>query len=356
MTFKLFNLAIPIIQAPMAGGISTPELIAAVSNTGALGSLGAGYMTPDEIRSAIKKIKLLTDKPFNVNLFIPEKSDAVYDLSPMKKLLTPLWQELSDDPFETTLPLSPSFDEQVQVLLEEKVPIFSFTFGIPSSSIIGLFKRQGILVCGTATTPDEAEQLEAAGVDAIVCQGQEAGGHRGNFSSYDPLYGLLSLLTLTKQRVKTPLIAAGGIMDGRSAAATFLMGACAAQLGTAFLTTTESGASPTYKEALLKKPHLPTTLSKAFTGKVARVIINSFTKQFDGHPIPPYPIQHALTRKLRSLAAQKKLPELMSLFAGQSYPFCRPISAVDLIQQIVKELIALSLPKIVQRGKSSNPP
>lgn len=337
---KLFNLDIPIIQAPMAGGtITTPELVAAVSNTGALGSLGAGYMSPDAIRSAIKKIKQLTQKPFNVNLFIPAKSDPAHDLTEMKELLSSLWYELSDIPFEISLS-SPSFDEQVQVILEEKVPLFSFTFGIPSTSLIERFKQQGTWVCGTATTPDEAEQLEKAGVDAIVCQGEEAGGHQGGFSSPSPLYGLHSLLALTKEKVKTPLIAAGGIMDGRAAAATFILGASAAQLGTAFLTTTESGAASVYKEALLKSPHLPTVLTKAFTGKTARAIINAFIEKLEGYSIPPYPVQHFLTQPLRSLATQHKRTDLMSLWAGEGYPLCRTVSAATLIQQIVKELKA----------------
>ncbi len=181
MIRKLFDLDIPIIQAPMAGGITTPELVATVSNTGALGSLGAGYMEPNEIRTAIRKIKSLTNKPFNVNLFIPEHSNVTYDLSLINKLLLPLWHELSDAPLET-YSKPPSFNDQVQVILEEQVPIFSFTFGILASSLIKGFKIQGSLIFGTATTPEEAEELENAGVDAIVCQGQEAGGHRGTFS------------------------------------------------------------------------------------------------------------------------------------------------------------------------------
>ncbi len=338
MARRLIDLDIPIIQAPMAGGITTPELVAAVSNAGAMGSLGAGYMEPNEIRITIRKIKSLTNKPFNVNLFIPEHSNSTYDLSLINKLLLPLWQELSDAPFETADFKPPSFDDQIAVILEEKVPVFSFTFGIPPSSIIERFKTQDTLIVGTATSPEEAEKLENAGVDAIVCQGQEAGGHRGTFSSQDSLYGLLTLLLLTKEKVKTSLIAAGGIMDGRSAAATFLIGACAAQLGTAFLTTTESGASATYKEALLKTPHLPTALTNAFTGKTARAIVNTFMQKLEGQAIPPYPIQHFLTHKLRSLAAQKNRSDLMSLWAGQGYPLCRPISAAALVHQIVEEL------------------
>ena len=338
MRLQPFRLDIPIIQAPMAGGITTPELIATVSNTGALGSLGAGYMPPHEIRSAIKKIKSLTTKPFNVNLFIPEPSHLTYDLSLIKEFLTPLWSEISDAPFETTYPQPPAFEDQVEVILKEKVPIFSFTFGILSPSLMERFKTQGTLICGTATTPEEAEQLENTGVDAIICQGQEAGGHRGMFSSYDPLYGLFTLLALTREKVKTPLIAAGGIMNGRSASAAFLAGACAAQLGTAFLTTTESGASPAYKGALLKRSHPPTALTTVFSGKPARAVINAFMQKLEAHAIPPYPIQHFLTQKLRSLAAQKNRPDLMSLYAGQGYPLCRPIGAATLIQHIVKEL------------------
>ncbi|MES2345389.1 MAG: nitronate monooxygenase [Chlamydiota bacterium] len=338
MSNKLFNLDVPIIQAPMAGGVTTPELVAAVSNAGALGSLGAGYMTPDELRHAIKKIKSLTKKPFNVNLFIPEKSKSNDNPSSMKELLATLWSEMSNTPFEGAVPSTPSFEEQVSVILEEKVPIFSFTFGIPSSSLIERFKNLETLIYGTATTPEEAQKLEEAGVDAIVCQGQEAGGHRGNFSSYDPFYSLAPLLTLAQEKVKTPLIAAGGIMNGKSAAATFLLGAHAAQLGTAFLTTTESGASSTYKEALLKKPYLPTSITQAFTGKPARAIINSLMEKLNNHPILSYPAQHFLTQKLRNLAAQKKRSDLMSLWAGQSYPLCRSIDAASLVHQIAKEL------------------
>lgn len=330
---RLFNVEIPVIQAPMAGGITMPELVAAVSNTGALGSLGAGYMPPDEIRECIRKIKSLTSKPFNVNLFIPEES-TLKGFSANKFLLS-CWHQLTDTPFESGTPVS--FQDQVEVLFEERVPIFSFTFGIPSASLIQKFKTQGTLMYGTATTPEEAELLEKAGVDAICCQGVEAGGHRGTFSTYDPLLGLFPLLSLTKQKVKIPLIAAGGIMDGSSVTAAFLVGAAAVQLGTAFLTAKESHAHPTYKKALLEKPHPPTALTKVFTGKPARGLVNTFMNQFDTTEILPYPAQHYLTQKLRSLAAQKKRPDLMSLWAGQGYPLCRSLSAAELVHQIVKE-------------------
>ncbi|MEM7176038.1 MAG: nitronate monooxygenase [Chlamydiota bacterium] len=198
-------------------------------------------------------------------------------------------------------------------------------------------KRADIRIFGTATTPEEAQTLEAIGVDAIVCQGQEAGGHRGGFSSDDPLYSLLPLLMLAKQRVKVPLIAAGGIMDGRSVKVALLAGAKAVQLGTAFITVSESGAHQTYKECLLKSEE-PTKLTKAFTGKSARGIINDFMFKFGHCSLPQYPIQHFLTKKIRSLAAQCNRPDLMSLWAGQSYPLCQSISATELITQIAEDL------------------
>jgi nitronate monooxygenase len=331
-------LEIPIIQAPMAGGITTPQLIATVSNTGALGSLGAGYMPPEEIRKAIREIKALTQRPFSVNLFIPEKTVIPSDLSPINELLSVFWSELSDVPFEAAPFLPPSFDEQIEVILEERVPVFSCTFGIPFPSLIKRFKRQGTQVHATATTPEEAKQLEEAGVDAIVCQGFEAGGHRGNFSPEDPLYSLAVLLTLTARKVNTPLIAAGGIMNGPSAMAALSLGASAVQIGTAFLTTTESGAHPAYKEALLKHPSLPTTLTKAFTGRSARAIVNKFIQRFEKQELPPYPVQHYLTRSLRILAAQKQRSDLMFLLAGQGYPLCRTTSAAMLIQSIAEAM------------------
>ena len=241
-----------------------------------------------------------------------------FDLSPFSRWPSP--------PF--------SFEEQVEVILQEGVPVFSFTFGILPRSLISRFQQSGTLVYGTATTPEEAEELEKLGVDAIVCQGQEAGGHRGNFSSDDPLYSLSTLLMLIKERVETPLIAAGGIMNGSSVAAAFLLGAEAVQMGTAFITTTESGAPPAYKEALLKRSGPPTVLTKAFTGKLARAVMNPFIKEFEGGSVPPYPIQHFLTHPLRTLAAREGCSDLIALWAGQGYPLCRALSAKELIDEL----------------------
>lgn len=330
-------LKLPLIQAPM-GGVATPQLAAAVSNTGALGSLGGGYMTPEELQKVVRETKVLTKHPFGVNLFVLEKDILLPDLLAALEFIKPFWKELTDELLEVPTELKlPAFEEQVEVLLEEKISVFSFTFGIPSEDIIQRFRKQGILVFGTATNPREAILLERVGCDGIVCQGYEAGGHRGCFSNPDPCYSLSVLLSLTKRVVKLPLIAAGGIMDGYGIAAALAMGAKYAQLGTAFVTTIESGANQAYKKALLEE-NAPTKLSKAFTGKLARLIENRFVAELGKKAVLPYPVQHFLTAKLRALAAQKGRMDLMFLLAGQGYPLCQSISARDLIQQMAYQL------------------
>jgi nitronate monooxygenase len=295
-------------------------------------------MRPEEIKDHIQKTRALTSKPFQVNLFIPEKNPNSKDITSIRNQLLPLWAEISQDPWNDPVTDSPCFEEQAEVLLEEKVPIFSFTFGCPSIDWIKRFQNQGCLVLGTATTPEEALQLEGLGVDAIVCQGQEAGGHRGNFSSYDPLYGLIPLLSLTKKTVKTPLIAAGGIMNGRAIKASLLSGAMATQMGTAFLTTHESGAPFSYKKALLQKPAIATTLTKALTGKQARAVPNLLMHTLEKVSIPSYPTSHFFTSPLRKLAGKKHRPDLLYLWAGEGYPLCEELSVTALVQNLREEL------------------
>lgn len=338
MKHRFFNLETPIIQAPMAGGITSPELVAAVSNAGALGSLGAGYMQPEEIRKVIRQIKSLTKKPFNVNLFVPESEHKDPDQSSLVEILKSLWRELSDEPFDGSTQTQPSFAEQVQVLLEESVPFFSFTFGIPDAQILKEFKKQGTVIIGTATTPDEAEKLEEAGMDAIVCQGYEAGGHRGTFTNRDPYFSLFTLLPLAAKRVKLPLIAAGGIMNGRLGASAMLAGASAIQMGTAFITVKESQAAPAYKQVLMNGPYSSTCITKVVSGKPARAIENELIDKLEGSEVASYPKQHYMTQKLRALAAKKGEPEYMFLLAGQGYPLCGSQTAAELVKQIQSEL------------------
>lgn len=345
LTQKL-NIQYPIIQAPMAGGPTIPELIAAVSNAGGLGSLGAGYLTPEQIRDAIKEIRKRTDRPFGVNLFVPEQTEVSEDIiEEMNNYLNETRNELGISLHSSTPYLKESFNEQVQVLLEENVPVFSFTFGIPSQNVIQEMKQRGIVVIGTATTVEEGIRLEAAGVDAIVAQGSEAGGHRGAFlgNANDALIGTMALLPQLVDHVAIPVIAAGGIMDGRGLVASLALGASAVQMGTAFLVSFESGAHAAYKEKILTSSEDSTEITYAYSGKAARGIRNDFINKMRLYPgtIPAYPIQNTLTRDIRQAAAKANNPEYMSLWAGQGVRLAKELTASDIVKQTMEQAVAL---------------
>lgn len=333
---------IPIIQAPMAGGVTTPELIAAVSNAGGLGSLGAGYMSGSEIKEKIKEIRHLTNKPFAVNLFISEKHHATKN--EIQKACDQIQQscvELNINIKPIEAPYAPSFEEQINVILEEKVPVFSFTFGVLDSTWINKLKKNHTLLIGTATTLPEAKMLEKSGIDMIVAQGSEAGGHRGTFLGVaeDSLMGLISLVPQLVDTIKIPIIASGGIMDGRGIKAALALGAAAVQMGTAFLSCPESGIHKNYKQALLALKQDNTVLTRAFSGKLARGIQNKFISRMDKNKetILNYPIQNALTRTMRKKAKELDDIEFMSMWAGQAASMCREIPASDLIKKLVDE-------------------
>lgn len=317
MTFtKIVGIKHPIIQAPMAG-VTTPEFVAASSNAGILGSIGAGYSSAEATRDFIREVKELTDKPFAVNLFVPEYAEmdqeqlrkAYLALQPVgKKLGMPFWKA----------PLSESdFDRQVDVIIEEGILICSFTFGIPEPETIQKLKDAGVLLIGTATTKEEAVAVEKAGLDAVVAQGSEAGGHRGSFIG-DQLVPLAELLPSIVETVGIPVIAAGGIANKEHLELQLSRGAQAVQIGTALLATEESGAHPLYKEAVLAAADNNTVLTKAFSGKSARGIRNEFIDMTVSVPIAPYPYQNDLTKKIRSEAAKLGKPEFMSLWAGEN--------------------------------------
>ncbi|MBF0280055.1 MAG: nitronate monooxygenase [SAR324 cluster bacterium] len=331
----------PIIQAPMAGGHTTPELIAAVSNSGGLGSLGAGYMAPEEIRETVRKIRKLTDKAFSVNLFIPENPQEDHaKINKINKVMALYRQELGLPPLAETSQYGPPFEEQMEVVLEEKVPVFSFTFGLLAKEWIAELKAERIPIMGTATTVKEAIVLEEHGVDMLVAQGSEAGGHRGTFLSdaEDSLIGTFALVPQIVDQIKIPVIAAGSIMDGRGIAAALILGAAGVQSGTVFLTCNESGTKPVHQEALLYHTEEETRLTRVFSGKLARGIKNKFMLEMQVHQenVPDYPIQNVLTQDLRQAAARQELPEYMSLWAGQGLRLCRKIS----VQELMKEMVA----------------
>jgi nitronate monooxygenase len=283
---KKLGIQYPIIQAPMAGGATTPELVAAVSNAGGLGSFAAGYLMPDDIRSAIRKIRELTKNPFSVNLFIPEKHHVTADeMNAMCNILGECCFDLKIKIEPLKPPYSHSFEDQMNILLEENVPIFSFTFGIPNADWISKFKNKNTVLIGTATNLEEALLLEKNQIDFIVAQGSEAGDHRGTFigKAEKSLTKLLSLIPEMINHTKTPIIAAGGIMDADSIMSAMKLGASAVQMGTAFLSCYESGIHPKYKEKLLTLKNDETTLTRAFSGKMARGIKNKFITLMELH-------------------------------------------------------------------------
>jgi nitronate monooxygenase len=338
----LLGIDYPIIQAGMAGGSTTPQLVSAVSNAGGLGTLGAGYMTPEQIRTAIKEIRERSDRPFAVNLFVPEPiRECTDEIQQMNKRLTPIRKELSIEVLPQLTKYSESFEEQLAVIIEERVPVFSFTFGVPTNEKLQELKQNGILIMGTATTVQEAVLLEQKGVDLIVGQGSEAGGHRGTFlGSYkQSLIGTIALIPQIVDAVKIPVIAAGGIMDGRGIAAALVLGAEGVQMGTAFLTCLESGAHETYKRALLEHTEDSTVITRAFSGKPARGIKNRFIEEVESQQtlIPPYPVQNALTQDIRRAAAKQNRPEFMSLWAGQALRLSVVKPAFEMVADLVKQ-------------------
>lgn len=343
---ELFEMHFPIIQAPMAGGATTPALIAAVSNSGGLGSLAAGYMTADEIRNVIKQIKELTDNPFCVNLFIPQPHQATSEqIETARNAIQDVCKELNIHIDSVKPPYAPSFEEQMNVLLDEKVPVFSFTFGIPSENWIQDFKKNGTKIIGTATSQEEAIMLEKQSVDAVVAQGMEAGGHRGTFlgKAEEALINTALLTSLITKHIKIPVIAAGGIMDAKGVYMAMKSGASGVQMGTAFLCCHESGINPLYKQSLLNNKHDTTTLTRAFSGKLARGLLNKFIIRMQSHEntILDYPIQNALTSIMRKEAGKKNTNDFMSMWAGQGAHLCKVLPASKLIKMLNDDMLAL---------------
>lgn len=325
----------------MAGGATTPRLVAAVSEAGGLGTLGAGYMQPQAIRNAIREVRGLTGSPFAVNLFVPEPFEEPPSPSEANAALDEYRAELGVEQPEDFRPYAPDFEAQLAAVMEERPAVFSFTFGIPNEKQLSALDEAGIVTCGTATTVREAVELETRGVDSVCCQGYEAGGHRGTFLD-DPRRVMVGTLALTPQvadAVEIPVLAAGGISDGRGLAAALALGADGAQMGTAFLSCPESGVHPDYKRALLDATEEDTTLTRAFSGKLARGLRNRFTEEMSSREeeLPGYPVQNAYTRDLRAAAAKQNRTEFMSLWSGQAARLARSESAADLVERTASE-------------------
>ncbi|SDL01989.1 NAD(P)H-dependent flavin oxidoreductase [Lacicoccus qingdaonensis] len=339
---RQLKIQYPIIQAPMAGS-TTPELVSAVSNGGGLGSIGAGYYSPEKLAEDIRNTKAITDQPFSVNLFVPEYNEVTStQIDRMKEILTPYYEEFNIEPDMPTIDKDDTFDQLVQIIIDENIKICSFTFGIPDPVTVKKLKKAGVTLIGCATTVDEAILNEQAGMDMVVAQGFEAGGHRGSFvqTALRSSVGTMSLVPQIKDKVTIPVIAAGGIMDGRGLYAGLKLGADAAQMGTAFLTTKESAAPKIHKEAILNSTEADTVLTRSFSGKYARGIRNRFIDEMDWHQedILPYPFQNQMTKKIRSKAAAEGKSDILHLWSGQSVRLSRDVEAGELLMDIVNQV------------------
>ncbi|MES2535556.1 MAG: nitronate monooxygenase [Pseudomonadota bacterium] len=335
----------PIIQAPMAGGATTPELVAAVSNAGAIGSLAAPLLAPQAILEQAGKIRALTSQPFAINLFVQQTPQPAAEIiAHGAQLLEPVWDALGWTALPVPVKWCEDFDAQFDALIAAKPALASFTFGILTGEQVGRLHAAGILVVGTATNVAEALAWEQVGADVVCAQGIEAGGHRGTFiGQQEDGLGLMALVPQIADAIRLPVVAAGGIMDGRGIAAALQLGAVAVQIGTAFLPCPESGIHPAYKKRLLAAHEAPekalTRLTRAFSGRYARGLVNRFieTMQAVERQVPPYPIQNALTGSIRAHAAKTDDTEHMSLWAGQGVGLIRAMPAAQLISTLVSE-------------------
>ncbi|KAA6450414.1 nitronate monooxygenase [Bacillus swezeyi] len=336
---KLLSLSKPVIQAPMAGGPATPRLAAAVSNYGGLGSLASGYLTPETLKRQIEETKQLTSAQFQVNLFVPEKREKVS----RKKI----------EDWQNKIPLSQSaepetdeeqdwndFYEKVDIVLNSGVKVCSFTFGVPPADAVKELKKRDCCLIGTAVSVDEAVLLEEKGMDIIVVQGSEAGGHRGAFlhTKGEAAVGLIALIPQAADHVSVPVIAAGGIYDKRGVAAAFALGAQGVQLGTAFLACMESGTSALYKQKLIEAAETDTRLTRLFSGKPARGIVNQWMedRRIDEDNALPYPLQNTLTKPMRKQAQLEGNPESMSLWCGQGV---RAATKQTTVKELMDQLV-----------------
>ncbi|HEY9721354.1 MAG TPA: nitronate monooxygenase [Oscillatoriaceae cyanobacterium] len=336
-----WNVEHPIIQAPMAGGPATPALVAAASEAGCLGSLGAAYMTPEAIRAAGHEIRSLTPKPFAINLFLPEHAEASgAAIARMQALLDP-FREAVGAPLSPPIPSREhDFEAQLQAVLDVAPAVVSFVFGCPDDALVSRLKAAGIAVMGTATCVREAIALEAVGLDAIVAQGAEAGGHRGTFpGAPDPLIGTMALVPQVVDHVRVPVIAAGGLMDGRGIVAALALGAGAVQMGTAFLTAREAGTSAPHRAALKAAHDDATAITRAFSGRPARGIRNRYMDAMAAHDaeVLPFPLQNALTRGMRTAAAARGEADYLSLWAGQGLTLRRDGTVAELVSGWVQQ-------------------
>lgn len=341
----LLQIRYPIIQAGMSGGISTPELVAAVSNAGGLGVLGAGRITPEQTRDQTRRIKTLTNQPFGVNLVIAPPEPNVQEVQNVQKVLDQFRHELGiplSEGNQVTLPSS-HLSEQLGIIFEEKVPVLSFGLG-DTTRFVSEAHEEGAKVIAMVSTVDEARKVADGGADVIIAQGSEAGGHRSTFALNQNgdahLIGTIALIPQVVDAVKVPVVAAGGIMDGRGIAAALSLGAQGVSLGTRFLVAKESGAFPAYKQRLLQATEADSLITKAFTGRPARSIRNRFITEFEKAAIRPlaWPLQGIAADDIYRQAQLKNNADYFPILAGQGLRLLREEhAAAEIIEELVRE-------------------
>ena len=339
----LLDIEHPIVQAPM-GGESTPAMAIAVGNAGGLGGLGCSYMSNGELVEKVEQIRAGTPAPFNLNFFAhpPPESDAEV-FARTRDLVAPFYSEMEIDalPDKLQSPCS-SFDEsRLEVLLELRPRVVSFHFGLPPISMVRSLQDAGSLVACSATTVAEARWLNEAGIDIIIAQGWEAGGHRGTFQNCWEDFGVgsLALIPQVVDAVDVPVIAAGGIADGRGIAAALILGASAVQLGSAFLSCPEANISDAYREALQATTDDATRLTRAFSGRPARAMNNRYIEAMaqTRTRLPDYPTMYGFSNPLTQAAADSGTPGFEFYLWGQASPLNRRLSAADLVELLVSE-------------------
>lgn len=342
---ELLHIDHPIIQAPMAG-VSTPKLAAAVSNAGALGSISVGASTPHAARAMIAETRAQTEKPFNVNVFCHRS--ATHDAKKERQwlqYLMPFFKEFDAEPPSTLKEIYHAFgsdSEMLQALLDERPAVVSFHFGLPPQEYIDLLKRSGVILIATATTVEEGVRIRDAGVDAIVAQGVEAGGHRGMFNPElgDPGFMTLELVQALKAQVGLPLIAAGGIMDGGGINRALSLGADAVQMGTAFILCPESSANEAYRKRLKTVQPGETQITAAISGRPARGIANRMHHDIGASTapeLPDYPVAYDAAKALHRAAAKKGCEDFAAHWAGLGAPLAREVSAGELVDNLMRE-------------------
>jgi nitronate monooxygenase len=330
----LDRLRAPVVLAPLAGGPSTPELAAAVASAGGLGFIAGGYLNAPDLADRITQARSLTKGPLGANVFVPGGGPAAPgSYRPFLERLQ-WWAQERDLPLGEPRYSDDGWQAKIELLVRERLPVVSFTFGCPDRDVIAALKKVGSEVWITVTAPEEAGEAEQVGADALVVQGAEAGGHRASFTDrFDlPLYGLLPALALIARSTSLPLIASGGIATAESLAAALAAGANAAQIGTAFMLCPESGTSAVHRAAL--RTPTPTELTRAFTGRLARGIRNEFLVAHTASAPIAYPELHYVTAPLRQLGRKQGNPELVNLWAGEAHSLARELPAAEIVEQL----------------------